>query len=110
MTSTRHKTLDNQSDHSLATRLKRGSAQAGNNPWFTQRMLHRLPPKKPQGAGVIGTICYTLMVMVCAVGWAMVVLHGTNVVTVGNITFTVTLCAMTIGVICSMVEPLLKGD
>ncbi len=107
---THHKPHNDPSGQNLASRLKATSAQATTNPWFTRRVLNRLPEKRTQGAGLLGTLCYILMIIVCAMGWTMVVLHkSSGVVTVGNIAFAVTLGAITIGIACSLLRTVLHS-
>lgn len=102
---THHKPHNNPAEQSLAERLKATSARPTTNPWFTRRVLNRLPEKRAQGAGLMGTLCYILMIIVCATGWTMVVLHkSSGVVTVGDITFAVTLGIITIGIACSLIR------
>lgn len=107
---TLHKPHNDPTEQNLASRLKATSAKATTNPWFTRRVLNRLPERRVQGAGLIGTLCYILMIIVCALGWTMVVLHKDfGVITVGNIAFAVTLGAITIGIACSLLRTVLHS-
>ena len=106
---TNHKLPETSSDIKLATRLKAGAAKAEDNPWFTPRVLNRLPEKKRNGAGIMGVLCQLLIVMICAVGWVMVLLHdNTGVLTVADITFAAMLVVLTVAMGCSMLRPLLR--
>ena len=107
---TLHKPNNDPTEQELASKLKATSAQATTNPWFTRRVLNRLPERRVQGAGLMGTLCYILMIIVCALGWTIVVLHQDfGVITVGNIAFAVTLSAITIVIACSLLRTVLHS-
>lgn len=57
-------------DKKLAQVLKQGAHNPGENPWFTRRVLNKLPEKRPRGSWAT-TVVYAIALVVCAVCWLM---------------------------------------
>ena len=49
----------NEEDKKLAQVLKQGAHDPGENPWFTRRVLNKLPEKQPRGSWAT-TVIYAI--------------------------------------------------
>ena len=61
-------------DKKLAQMLKQGAHDPGENPWFTRRVLGKLPEKQSHGSWAT-TVVYAVALVVCALCWLMM-WHG----------------------------------
>lgn len=59
-----------EEDKKLALVLKQGAHDPGENPWFTRRVLNKLPEKRPQGSWST-TVVYAIALVACALCWLM---------------------------------------
>lgn len=57
-------------DKKLSQVLKQGAHDPGENPWFTRRVLGKLPEKQPRGSWAMTIVC-ALALVACVVCWLM---------------------------------------
>ena len=62
--------MTNQEDNKLAQVLKQGAHDPGENPWFTPRVLNKLPEKRSHGSWAT-TVVYSIALVACALCWLM---------------------------------------
>ena len=60
----------NEEDKKLAQILKQGAHDPGENPWFTRRVLNKLPEKQARGSWAT-TVVYAIALVVWAICWLM---------------------------------------
>lgn len=60
----------NEEDKKLAQVLKQGAHDPGENPWFTKRVLNKLPEKRSHGSWAT-TVVYAIALVACALFWLM---------------------------------------
>lgn len=107
----RRNTFTSEDDRQLAQRLKQAAPEAGENPWFTQRLLHRLPPKRGRAAAWAGRLCYAMAIAVCAAGWVMMAAwaDGSSALTVRQALFAAGLVAATVAVAAQAVTAIVRS-
>ncbi len=78
--------------------LKRELPQAPVNPWFTRKVMNRLPEKRPNWAARIENTGFLAAAITLGIFWYMLIATTTNsdVITVGDIFNYVVMIAMTI--------------
>ncbi len=86
-------------DKKLAHVLKQGAHDPGENPWFTRRVLNKLPEKQPRGSWAT-TVIYVIALAVCALCWLMM-WRGQDwgAVTVRDVLYNVMMGAVTITIL-----------
>lgn len=89
----------NDEDKKLAQVLKQGAHDPGVNPWFTRRVLNKLPEKQPRGSWAT-TVMYVIALAVCALCWLMM-WRGQDwgAVTVRDVLYNVMMGAVTITIL-----------
>ena len=99
----------NEEDKKLAQILKQGAHDSGENPWFTRRVLNKLPEKQARGSWAM-TIVYVIALVVCAIGW-LVMLRGQDwgAITVRDILYNVMMGVVTLTVLWQTVTSLLHA-
>lgn len=104
-------TFTSEDDRQLAQRLKQSAPEAGESPWFTQRLLHRLPPKRGHAAAWAGRLCYAMAIAVCATGWVMMAAwaDGSSTLTVRQALFAAVLVAATVTVVAQALTAIVRG-
>ena len=60
----------NEEDKKLAQVLKQGAHDPGENPWFTRRVLNKLPEKQSRGSWAT-TVVYAIALVACVLCWLM---------------------------------------
>ena len=60
----------NEEDRKLAQVLKQAAHDPGENPWFTKRVLNKLPEKHSHGSWAT-TAVYAIALVACAICWLM---------------------------------------
>ncbi len=60
----------NEEDKKLAQALKQGAHDPGDNPWFTKRVLNKLPEKHSHGSWT-SMVLYAIALVACVVCWVM---------------------------------------
>ncbi len=60
----------NEEDMKLAQVLKQGAHDPGENPWFTKRVLNKLPEKRSHGSWAT-MVVYAIALVACALFWLM---------------------------------------
>jgi len=68
-----------QTDQELRRMLKTGIPQAPQLPWFTRKVMNRLPDKcQLLGIGPFEAVCYTLAALVLLAGWGYTAYSALN--------------------------------
>lgn len=57
-------------DKKLVQVLKQGAHDPGENPWFTKRVLNKLPEKRSHGSWAT-MVVYAIALVACALFWLM---------------------------------------
>lgn len=93
-------------DNKLAQVLKQGAHDPGENPWFTRRVLNKLPEKQPRGSWAT-TVLYALALVACAVCW-LVLLRGQDwgAVTVRDVLYNLAMGIATLAVLWQTITSL----
>ena len=100
----------NQEDIQLAQMLKEQSHQAKDNPWFTRRVLNRLPERNHSTRWVWGVVCAIAAVM-CVLCWLWM-LHDQDftVLTVRDLTHYAVMIVITLAVMWQGVAAAFQHD
>lgn len=107
-----NKSKNASADSSLRSLLKSNALQAPPSPWFTRKVMNRLPEKRVH---TLARIEYTLYMMaaIFTIIYSVIYVKGvwaSGVITVGNIS----VMAICIGLLCSiaflMIEPWFSDD
>lgn len=64
---------NNITDESIKAFLKSGSKEAPENPWFTKKVMNRLPEKESKSYNWINTVIYITCLIVCFIVWGLFV-------------------------------------
>lgn len=64
------KQTNNISDDQLRSLLKKASMEAPENPWFTRKVLNRLPEKRRTHNWILWCV-YVVVAVACSVGWGV---------------------------------------
>ncbi len=90
----------NEEDKKLAQILKQGAHDPGENPWFTRRVLNKLPEKQARGSWAT-TVIYAIALVVCALSWLLMWRgqEATGVITVRDVLYNVLMGAVTLTVL-----------
>ena len=85
----------NEEDKKLAQVLKQGAHDPGENPWFTRRVLNKLPEKRPRRSWAT-TVVYAIALVVCVLCWLMM-WRGQDwgAITVRDLLYNATMCIVT---------------
>lgn len=99
----------NEEDKKLAQVLKQGAHDPGENPWFTLRVLNKLPEKQSQGSWAT-TVAYALALVACVVCW-LVMWRGQDwgAVTVRDLLYNVMMGAVTLTVLWQTIASLIHA-
>ena len=99
----------NEEDKKLAQILKQGAHDPGENPWFTRRVLNKLPEKQARGSWAM-TIVYVIALVVCAIGW-LVMLRGQDwgAITVRDILYNAAMAGVTLTVLWQAITSILHA-
>ena len=84
-----------QEDIQLGKMLKQQSYQAGDNPWFTKRVLNRLPESKRSTRWVWAVICIVAAAMCALCWWTMFQEQDFMVITMRDIAHAAVMLAVT---------------
>ena len=87
-----------KTDKQIKEFLKRELPQAPVNPWFTRKVMNRLPEKSPNWAARIENAGFLVAAITLGIFWYMLISTTTtsNVITVGDIFNYVVMIAMSI--------------
>ncbi|MBQ7205132.1 MAG: hypothetical protein IJS04_04735 [Muribaculaceae bacterium] len=90
----------NEEDKKLAQMLKQGAHDPGENPWFTRRVLNKLPERRPRGSWAT-TVVYAVALVACVLCWLMLWRgqEASGVITVRDIVYNVVMGAVTLTVL-----------
>ncbi len=99
----------NEEDKKLAQMLKQGAHDPGENPWFTRRVLNKLPEKQPHGSWAT-TVVYAIALVACVIIWLMM-WRGQDwgAITVRDILYNVIMGVVTLTVLWQTVTSLLHA-
>ena len=97
----------NEEDQKLAQVLKQAAHDPGENPWFTRRVLNKLPEKQTRGSWAT-VVLYAIALVACALCWLMM-WRGQDwgAVTVRDVLYNVMMCAATLTVLWQTIVSLL---
>ena len=100
----------NEGDKKLAQVLKQGAHDPGENPWFTRRVLNKLPEKRSQGS-LVTTILYAIAFVACVICWLML-WRGQDwgAVTVRDVLYNLLMAVITLTVLWQTIASLLHAD
>jgi len=99
----------NEEDIKLAQVLKQGAHDPGVNPWFTRRVLNKLPERRSHGSWAT-TAVYAIALVVCAACWLMMWRsQDWGAVTVRDILFNMMMGAVTLTVLWQTIVSLLHA-
>jgi len=98
-----------EQDKKLAQVLKQGAHDPGENPWFTRRVLNKLPEKPARGSWAT-TAVYAIALVACVVCW-LVMWQGQDwgAVTVRDILNNVLMAGTTLVVLWQTIASLLRA-
>ena len=99
----------NEEDKKLAQVLKQGAHDPGENPWFTRRVLNKLPEKRPQGSWAT-TVVYAVALVACIVCWLML-WHGQDwgAITVRDLLYNALMATVTLTVLWQAIASFLHA-
>jgi hypothetical protein len=96
-------------DKKLAQVLKQGAHDPGENPWFTRRVLNKLPEKRPGGSWLT-TVLYAMALVACGVCWLMMWRsQDWGAVTVRDLLYNVAMGIVTLTVLWQTIASLLHA-
>ena len=97
----------NEEDKKLAQLLKQGAHDPGENPWFTRRVLNKLPEKRQRGSWAT-TVVYTIALVVCVLCWLMLWRgQEPGVITVRDVLYNVMMGIVTLTVLWQTISSFL---
>lgn len=89
-----------QEEKNLEQMLKHGARDPGENPWFTRRVLNKLPDKPKRDRAWASPVLYTLALVVCCLCWGMLLkAQDFSVITVRDLLYHALMAAVTIMVL-----------
>lgn len=95
-------------EQKLAEMMRQQAYEPGDNPWFTPRVMNKLPEKRARKRSVLAIVCYLAALVVCGLSWAWWANGSFNVITVGDIIYLASLAAITAIVCLSPVVALMR--
>lgn len=96
-------------DKKLAQVLKQGAYDPGENPWFTRRVLNKLPERRPRGSWAT-TVVYAIALVVCLLCWLMMWRSQDMIaITVRDVLYNVMMGATTVTVLWQTITSLLHA-
>ena len=98
----------NEEDKKLASVLKQGAHDPGENPWFTRRVLNKLPEKREKGASWSSVVIYAVALVACCLCW-LLMWHGQDwgAVTVRDLLYNAMMGTVTLAVLWQEVMALI---
>ena len=99
----------NEEDKKLAQMLKQGAHDPGENPWFTRRVLNKLPEKRSHGSWAT-TVVYAIALVASIVCW-LIMWRGQDLgaITVRDVLYNVLMCGVTLTVLWQTIISLLHA-
>ena len=96
-------------DKKLAQVLKQGAHDPGENPWFTRRVLNKLPEKQSRGSWATPVV-YAIALVACVICW-LVMLRGQDwaAITVRDLLYNVMMATVTLTVLWQTIVSLLHA-
>ena len=95
-------------EQKLAEMMRQQAYEPGDNPWFTPRVMNKLPEKRRKPHSVLAIVCYLAALVVCVLSWAWWASGSFNVITVGDIIYIASLAAITALVCLSPLVALMR--
>ena len=100
----------NEEDKKLAQVLKQGAHDPGENPWFTRRVLNKLPQKHEKGTSWSSVIIYAVALIACVLCWLMMWRgQDLGVITVRDVLYNVMMGCVTLAVLWQTIASLLHA-
>lgn len=99
----------NDEDKKLAQLLKQAAHDPGENPWFTRRVLNKLPERKARGSWAT-TLVYAIALVVCVLCW-LLMLRGQDfgVITVRDLLYNGLMAIVTLIVLCHTIASVIRA-
>lgn len=99
----------NDEDKKLAQLLKQAAHDPGENPWFTRRVLNKLPERKARGSWVT-TLVYAIALVVCVLCW-LLMLRGQDfgVITVRDLLYNGLMAIVTLIVLWHTIASVIRA-
>lgn len=92
------------SDEQLRSLLRESVTKAGHNPWFTRRVLNRLPARRERGSAW-AVLLYAAALVVCVgLWWYMLSSADIMVITLGDLVKGLVLIVVTFALVASIVH------
>ena len=98
----------NEENKKLAQVLKQGAHDPGENPWFTRRVLNKLPEKHQHGSWAT-TLVYAVALVTCVICW-LIMWRDQNwgAVTVRDLLYNATMGIVTLTVLWQTIASVLR--
>mgnify|MGYP006916033972 CR=1 FL=1 len=99
----------NDEDKKLAQLLKQAAHDPGENPWFTRRVLNKLPERKARGSWAT-TLVYAIALVVCVLCW-LLMLRGQDfgVITVRDLLYNGLMAIVTLIVLWHTIASVIRA-
>ena len=98
-----------QEDKKLEQMLKQNAHDPGENPWFTKRVLNKLPDKPKRDRAWTTPVLYTLALVVCCLCWGLLIKdQDFSVITVRDLLYHGVMAAVTIVVLVQDITSLIR--
>ncbi len=99
----------NEEDKKLAQVLKQGAHDPGENPWFTRRVLNKLPEKQPRGSWAT-TVIYAIALVASVLCWLMMWRsQDLGAITVRDVLYNALMCGVTLTVLWQTIVSLIHA-
>lgn len=100
--------MDNLEDNKLAELLKQGAHDPGENPWFTRRLLNKLPERHERGSWLM-PVLYAVAIIACCLCWFMMLRsHDQGAITVRDVLYNATMGVMMLFLLWQEVVSLIR--
>lgn len=97
-------------DNKLKQLLKEQSHKPGDNPWFTPRVLNKLPARQ-RSTRWVTALTNILAVIACIAAWTLMLRNGDfTVITVRDILYFICLVGVSSGVAWQVISGLILAD
>lgn len=98
-------------DDKLGNLLRETMPKAGENEWFTPRLLNRLPAKRERRFGSLAAGFYAAAVVVCIAAWWYLLANADfMVITVADLLKAGLMIVVTIALVASLIHTSLTAD
>ena len=98
-----------EEDKRLAQVLKQGAHDPGENPWFTRRVLNKLPERRERGSWS-SVVIFAIALVACCLCWLMMWRdQDLGAITVRDVLYNVMMGGVTLTVLWQTVASLLNA-